>query len=88
MKITVCFLHVHDAFLFDVICFFNVHTCIDVTRGGLMDKTLGLSAGRSVVRIPGRGKCSLRTRARTFGRGTVRRKKMLVSVRSNNVRLD
>ena len=30
-------------------------------RGGLMDKTLGLSAGRSGVRIPGRGKCSLRT---------------------------
>ena len=26
-----------------------------------MDKTLGLSAGRSRVRIPGRGKCSLRT---------------------------
>ena len=29
-----------------------------------------------------------RIRARTFGRGTVRRKKMLVSVRSNNVRLE
>ena len=28
-----------------------------------MDKTLGLSAGRSGVRIPGRGKCSLRTTA-------------------------
>ena len=25
-----------------------------------MDKALGLSAGRSGVRIPGRGKCSLR----------------------------
>ena len=30
-------------------------------RGGQMDKTLGLSAGRSGIRIPGRGKCSLRT---------------------------
>ena len=26
-------------------------------RGGLMDKTLRLSAGRSGVRIPGRDKC-------------------------------
>ena len=32
-------------------------------RGGLMDKTLGLSSGRSGVRIPGRGKCSLSTTA-------------------------
>ena len=30
-------------------------------RGGLMDKSLGLCAGRSGVQIPGRGKCSLRT---------------------------
>ena len=30
-------------------------------RGSLMDKTLVLSTGRSGVRIPGRGKCSLRT---------------------------
>ena len=30
-------------------------------RGGLMDKTFGVSAGRSVVQIPGWGKCSLRT---------------------------
>ena len=26
-----------------------------------MDKTLGLSGGKSGVRIPGRGKCSIRT---------------------------
>ena len=32
-------------------------------RGALVDKTLGLSAGRSGVRIPSRGKCSLRTTA-------------------------
>ena len=31
--------------------------------GGLMDKTLGLNAGRSGVQIPGRGKFSLRTKA-------------------------
>ena len=30
-------------------------------RSAIIDKTLGLSAGRSGVRIPGRGKCSLRT---------------------------
>ena len=33
------------------------------TNGGLMAKTLALSVGRSGVRIPGRGKCSLRTTA-------------------------
>ena len=32
-------------------------------RGGLMDKTLGLDAGRSGVRILGRGKFSLRSLA-------------------------
>ena len=31
--------------------------------GGLMDKTFGLSAGRSGVRTPVPGKCSLRTTA-------------------------
>ena len=30
-------------------------------RGGQMDTTLGLSAGRSGVRIPGRGRCLLGT---------------------------
>ena len=30
-------------------------------RGGQMDKTFGLNAGRSGVKIPCRGKCSLRT---------------------------
>ena len=30
-------------------------------RGGLMDKTFGLSGGRSVVRIPSRDKFSLKT---------------------------
>ena len=29
--------------------------------GGRIDKTIGLNAGRSGVRIPSRGKCSLRT---------------------------
>ena len=29
--------------------------------GGILDKTLGICTGRSGVRIPGRGKCSLRT---------------------------
>ena len=37
---------------------------LDINQGGgLMNKTLGLSAGRSGVRIPGRGKCLLRTTA-------------------------
>ena len=30
-------------------------------RGDLIDKTLEIGAGRSGVRIPGRGKCSLIT---------------------------
>ena len=30
---------------------------------GLLDKILGISAEKSGVRIPGRGKCSLRTKA-------------------------
>ena len=30
-------------------------------RGGLLDKTMALSTGRSGVRIRGQGKCSLRT---------------------------
>ena len=32
-------------------------------RGGLVDEALGLSAGRSGVRIPDRGKCWLGTTA-------------------------
>ena len=38
----------------------SFHTILH-QHGGLMDKTLELNAGRSGVRAPGRGKCSLRT---------------------------
>ena len=38
-----------------------LRACTDDVRNHLMDKTFGLSAGRSGVRIPGRGKYSLRT---------------------------
>ena len=40
-----------------------MHATMGVERGGLMDNTLGLSTGRSGVRIPGRGKCSRKTTA-------------------------
>jgi len=35
----------------------RVYYCVCYQRGSLMDETFGLSAGRSRVQIPGRGKC-------------------------------
>ena len=45
------------------IIYFRSITCATYQHGGRMDKTLGLKAGRSGVRILGRGKCSVRTTA-------------------------
>ena len=41
---------------------FHYNNVMPQQRGGLMDRTFGLSAGRSRV-LPGQGKCSLRTMA-------------------------
>ena len=48
--------------LYKPTCDLCMYIAID-KRDGLVDKTFGLSAGRSWVRILGRGKCSLRTTA-------------------------
>ena len=53
---------VHGTFyLLAIVC--SQYILHSYQRGGLMDKTLELSAGRSTIRNPGRGKFSLRTTA-------------------------